>query len=93
MDGPIETAKLAYFVEGNTYTGSKTKDHEAGLLLRYRIEPDRENGVIKVACWDQDLCFEKAEEPWQQDFPMDAEGLEAARSWLLEHYAQIGREG
>lgn len=88
----IETAKLAYFVEGNTYTGSRTKDPAAGAILRYRLVPDRENSLLQVACWDRDVCYEKAE-PQEREFPLEAEGLEAARSWLAEQYARIGQEG
>ena len=92
MENRIETAKIAYFIEGNTYIGSKTKDPQEGWLLRYRLVPDKDNGVLHTACWDEDVCFEKAEQPWQQDFPLDAEGLESARAWLLDHYARLGQK-
>lgn len=80
----FELQKLVYFTEGNTYSGSKT---ENGKLLRYRVEPDRENGLLLAWCWHEDKCFQRAGEKEGKRFPLNEEGLDAIPGWLEGHFA------
>ncbi len=78
----MDMQKLAYFAEGNIFTGSATKDAEKGLLLRYRVEPDTKEGELKVWAWKKDLCFERAGEIEERSFPLNQPGLDSAKAWL-----------
>ncbi|MCI8395771.1 MAG: hypothetical protein HFE88_08580 [Acutalibacter sp.] len=78
----MDLQKLTFFTEGNTFTGSVSKDPAAGLLLRYLVEPDKENEQLKAYAWRKDLCFERAGEKEEQEFPMTQQGLEEADAWL-----------
>ena len=51
--------KLVYFTEGDRFAGSHSGD---GRIIRYRVEPNRENERLLAWCWREDLCFEKAKE-------------------------------
>ncbi len=82
----MDMQKLAYFTEGNTYTGSATKDREQGLLLRYKVEPDLEEQQLSAHAWARDLCFEKAGEAQRQAFPLNQEGLDKLLAWLQGQY-------
>lgn len=78
----MDLQKLTFFTEGNTFTGSASKDPAAGLLLRYLVEPDKENEQLKAYAWRKDLCFERAGEKEEREFPMTQQGLEEADAWL-----------
>lgn len=82
----MDLQKLVYFTEGNTFTGSRTKDPEKGILLRYRAEPDTAEGELKAWAWTKDLCFERAGEREEKSFPLNQQGLEAADAWLQGLY-------
>lgn len=82
----MDIQKLAYFAEGNTFTGSASKDPRRGLVLRYRAEPDLENRRLAAHAWTKDLCFERAGETQRRDFPLSQEGLEQLCAWLQEQY-------
>ncbi len=82
----MDLQKLAYFTEGNTFTGSATKDPEKGILLRYRAEPNIGEGELKAWAWSKDLCFERAGEMEEKSFPLNQQGLEAADAWLQSLY-------
>lgn len=82
----MDLQKLAYFTEGNTFTGSQTKDPETEILLRYRVEPDTGEGELKAWAWAKDVCFERAGEKEERSFPLNQEGLEAADAWLQSLY-------
>lgn len=69
-----DIAKLNHFTEGNLYTGSKTKDWEKGTVIRYKVWPDRENEKLIASCWAQDVCYEKAQDKEEREFPLTAEG-------------------
>ncbi len=85
----MDLQKLNYFTEGNTFTGSRTKDWARGVILRYLVRPDLDEGKLLAYSWDKDVCFEKAEEKQEAEFPLDEQGLEGVRSWLLERYGQL----
>ncbi len=78
----MDLQKLTFFTEGNTFTGSASKALAAGLLLRYLVEPDKENEQLKAYAWRKDLCFERAGEKEEREFPMTQQGLEEADAWL-----------
>lgn len=82
----MDLQKISFFTEGNTFTGSATKDAKKGLLLRYRVEPDVENGEMKVWAWRKDLCFERAGEKEEKSFLLNERGLEETHAWLQELY-------
>ena len=84
-----DIAKLNHFTEGNLYTGSKTKDWEKGTVIRYKVWPDRENEKLIASCWAQDVCYEKAQDKEEREFPLTAEGVDAVRTWLMERYLQL----
>lgn len=82
----MDMQKLAYFTEGNTFTGSATKDPGKGALLRYRVEPDVGEEELKAWAWDKDLCFERAGQVEEKSFPLNAQGLDALLAWLQGLY-------
>lgn len=75
----IDMQKLVYFTEGNRFAGSHSGD---GRLIRYRVEPDKENEQLLAWCWREDVCFEKAKEKEESRFPLSQEGLEQLTGWL-----------
>lgn len=89
MERQLEVQKFHYFDEGNLYAGEKVKEEAKGLLLRYYVAPDKEAALFHVYAWQEDVCFEKAQEKEGRDFPFSEEGLEQARDWLEERYAAL----
>lgn len=85
----MDIQKLAYFTEGNTFTGSRTKDWAQKRLLRYLIRPNREEGKLLCWAWTEDLCFEKAREKQAGEFPLTEEGLSQAELWLRGLYETL----
>lgn len=83
----LDLRKLTFFTEGNTFTGSRTKD--TGALLRYLVRPDKKAGTLSVFCWTADLCFEKAPDIREAAFPLDEDGLGQVQVWLLEQYQNL----
>ena len=80
---------LTFFTEGNTFTGSRTKDWETRTMLRYLVRPDKETGELEVFSWTQDLCFDCALDKKGARFNMNEDGLEKIQAWLSERYAEI----
>ena len=89
MERQLEVQKFHYFDEGNLYAGEKVKEEAKGLLLRYYVAPDKEAALFHVYAWQEDVCFEKAQEIEGRDFPFSVEGLEQARDWLEERYTAL----
>lgn len=85
----LELQKLTFFTEGNTYTGSKTKDRNAGILLRYLVRPDKKENKLMAFAWSADCAFEHAEEKQEKETPLTEAGLEEIRSWLAELYQAL----
>lgn len=75
----FDMQNLTFFVEGNTFTGSRSQE---GALLRYRVAPDKENGQLLAWCWQEDKCFERAASPEHKAFLLDEPGLAAIQDWL-----------
>ena len=76
----LDMQKLVYFTEGN-HSGD-------GRIIRYRVEPDRENERLLAWCWREDLCFEKAKEKSEESFPLTQEGLDALILWLEKKFEE-----
>ena len=65
------------FTNENIFTGS------AGVL-RFRLEPLKEENMILAKVWYGEYCYEKSEIAAQQRFPLSEEGREALRDYLEE---------
>ena len=85
----MDLQKLVFFTQGNTFTGSRTKDAASGLLLRYRVAPDNGEGELVAHCWQQDICFELAKDAAEVRFPMTEEGLDQVQQWLSQQYESL----
>lgn len=81
----FDMQKLVYFTEGNRFSGSRS---ENGRIIRYRVDPDKENERLLAWCWREDLCFEKAKEKSEGSFPLTQDGLEQLLAWLEEGFAE-----
>ena len=81
----LDMQKLVYFTEGNRFAGSHSGD---GRIIRYRVEPNRENEWLLAWCWREDLCFEKAKEKSEESFPLTQEGLDALILWLEKKFEE-----
>ena len=81
----FDMQKLVYFTEGNRFSGSRSED---GRIIRYRVDPDKENERLLAWCWREDLCFEKAKEKSEGSFPLTQDGLEQLLAWLEEGFAE-----
>ena len=81
----LDMQKLVYFTEGNRFAVSHSGD---GRIIRYRVEPDRENERLLAWCWREDLCFEKAKEKSEESFPLTQEGLDALILWLEKKFEE-----
>ena len=88
MAHQLEIQKYHYFEEGNTYTGQKTKE-DGNKLLRYLVEPFQEDGLLKAYSWTQDVCFDRAQEKEEKEFPLTEEGLAEAVQWLEARFDQL----
>ncbi len=87
----FDLQKMTFFTEGNTFTGSRTKDGETGALLRYLVRPvsDETGKRLEVFSWNTDVCFEKAPDPEEAQFPMDEEGLDRIQDWLRQQFERL----
>ena len=81
----LDMQKLVYFTEGNRFAGSHSGD---GRIIRYRVEPNRENERLLAWCWREDLCFEKAKEKSEESFPLTQEGRDALILWLEKKFEE-----
>lgn len=77
----FDIQKLVYFTEGNRFAGSYS---DGGRLIRYRVEPDKENEQLAAWFWREDVCFERAKETEGERFPLSQEGLDQVAEWLKE---------
>lgn len=85
----MDMQKLSFFTEGNTFTGSRTKNWAQKTMLRYLAKPDGEKENLLVWCWTEDVCFEVAKEKQESSFPLTEEGLEGAKMWLYQRYLAV----
>lgn len=85
----MDLQKLTFFTEGNTFTGSRTKDPATGALLRYLVYPDLENQKLIAYAWTTDVCFERAQERSEAAFFLSEQGLSETQTWLQEQYRAV----
>ena len=53
------------------------------------MEPQKEEGLLQVYAWTQDVCFDVAQEKQQREYPLSEEGLAQAVEWLENQYEQL----
>lgn len=85
----MDLQKLTFFTEGNTFTGSRTKDWNTRAMLRYLVRPDQENDKLLAYSWTEDVCFELADKKQEGEFPLSDEGLYQIQAWLHEQYDNL----
>lgn len=77
----FDIPKTFYFQSGNTHTGSRGR-------LRYRVEPA--DGVLHIAVWRQDICYELAQERGiiaaAAEYPVSDEGFQQMLDFLQQEY-------
>lgn len=81
----FDMQKLVYFTEGNRFAGSHS---EGGRVIRYRVDPDKENERLLAWCWHENLCYEKAKEKSEGSFPLTQDGLDQLTAWLETSFAE-----
>ncbi len=88
-DFPIPV--MSFFAGGNAFCGS----HKG---MNYRITPvkaDAEKDIaahFAVVIWYGMLCSEKSEMAATAAFPLDTDGLVAAREWLIAQYREYSEK-
>ncbi len=85
----MDLQKLSFFTEGNTFTGSRTKDWDKRTMLRYLVRPDLENRKLQAYSWTEDVCFELAHEKQEGLFPLSDAGLDEIQEWLRQQYEKL----
>lgn len=85
----LDMQKLAYFTEGNIFTGSRTKDWKKKIVLRYLVKPDLKEEKLLAYCWNEDLCFERAQNKDEAEFQLSEAGIEGIQSWLQEKHGAL----
>ncbi len=89
--GDFPIPSIRFFFNKNSFCGS----HKG---LNYRIIPikaDADAGVeahFEVVIWYGMLCSECSEMQAEKQFPLEADGLEALRSWLIEQYEAMPQD-
>ena len=64
-----------YFKAGNRFAGS------AGAL-GFKIFPEKDPPLLRVAIWEGPNCCEKSEIKEQREFESSAQGLQQAVDWI-----------
>jgi hypothetical protein len=77
----FDIPKVFYFEADNTHTGSRKH-------LRYRVEP--KDGLLHIAVWRQDICYEIAEErgaiEGTAEYPVSEEGFQQMLDYLQAEF-------
>ncbi len=77
----FDIPKVFYFEVGNTHSGSRNH-------LRYRVEPV--DGVLHIAVWREDFCYEIAETrgliAGTAEFPVSEDGFQQMLDYLQTEY-------
>lgn len=84
MHPQFQRLNARFFLRAYVYTGSIGD-------FRYRFAHD-DKETIHAAVYTK-VCFEKAQDVVQQDFPWNEEGAEALRLWLQQRYDAFLAEG
>ena len=85
----MDLQQLTFFTEGNTFTGSRAKDRNAGKLLRYLVRPEKKEEILKAFAWTTDCAFDRAQEKKEKEAPLTEEGLREVQAWLTELYQAL----
>lgn len=80
MNDFIASLTPNFFNRAFNYTGSIGD-------FRFRFLHEGKD-VIHAAAYSK-LCYEKADDVVEQDFPWTEEGVEELKQWLEEHYQQV----
>ena len=85
----FDIPKVFYFETGNTHTGSRKH-------LRYRVEPAE--GILHIAVWRKDVCFEIAEADeaieGTAEYPVTEEGFQQMLDYLQAEFDKpVGSNG
>ena len=81
--------KLDYYINDGIHTGSRllSDKRDYSQEMRYRIF--REDDHLHVFIWRGPYSFEKSEMLFQNDFPLDNDGLQAAHDWIISQYEKL----
>lgn len=69
--------EIKYFQFKNCFAGSHGE-------FNYKVIPDGD--LLAVFLWYGPYCLEKSEIAKQRSFPVTAEGLAEAESWIMEEF-------
>ena len=67
--------EISYFIQGNDFTGSD------GENFRYRLSKQEDD--LKAYVWNDDVCFDCAENTVEESFEVSNDGLVKAIEWIL----------
>ena len=77
----FDIPKVFYFKSGNVHTGSRGK-------LRYRVDPA--DGILHIAVWREDICYELASErnliEGTAEYEVSEEGFQQMLDYLQSEY-------
>ncbi len=77
----IEIPPLSYFESGNPFTGSH------GQVFRFHTAKDGDE--LSAFVWNEDICFELAENKEEKRFAMGEEGRVQMKAWLEEKCREL----
>ena len=83
MNDEIYLPTLEFWLHENEWSGSRKN-------LRYWITPKKDEAVFHVEYWPGPMCREKRPGVEETDFPLNEEGLEEIKGWILseaEHFS------
>ena len=53
------------------------------------MTPDKDAALIRAYCWTEDLCFDRAQNKQEKEYPLTEEGLDKAVEWLEGEYQAL----
>lgn len=71
---------LSHFHNQNVWTASRGR-------MRYRVTPGEDGLLAEV--WEDPWCYELSRVEYTQAFPLEEEGIEVLRAWLLERAVEF----
>lgn len=78
MHVDIELPPLSYFETHNVFTGSQNQ------IFRFHVDTNETEILADV--WNEDICFELAQNTEQKNFPLTEEGRVATKAWIEEQF-------
>ncbi len=82
---------IHFFMSDNSFSGS-LKGFNYFLKPVFVKDGDEGTSHFEVCTWYGQLCRAKSEIRAQTTFPLDTDGLEAAKAWLVEQNAAFRTE-